>query len=158
MMSEGAPTHIICAVRGGPQSRETVSRAIGLALQHQARLTFLHILDAEFLEYATVAPLSVIYNELVEMGKFAMIILRDRAQRRGVEKVDYIVREGSVQTHLTEFAIETYAEVMVMGRPRRSPGRNAFTAEAFEAFVSEVERRGGIRIIQVVPEIQDQDV
>jgi nucleotide-binding universal stress UspA family protein len=152
-MSEETPRHVICAVRGGPQSRETVSRAIGLALQHRARLTLLHILDAEFLEHATIGPLSVIYNELVEMGKFAMIILRDRAQRRGVEEVDYIVREGSVRTHLTQFAIETQAEVMVMGCPRRSPGRNVYTAEEFEAFVAEVEARGGIKIVQVMPEI-----
>ena len=50
-MSEETPKHIICAVRGGPESRETVTQAINLALEYEARLTFLHVLDAEFLEY-----------------------------------------------------------------------------------------------------------
>ena len=109
-------------MRGGPESRATVTRAIDLALETGARLTFLHVLDAEFLEYATIGPLSVVYHELMEMGTFAMLILVDRAQRRGVDNVDYIVREGNIRSHLREFAIETEAEVMVMGRPTRSPG------------------------------------
>ncbi|MFN2188571.1 MAG: universal stress protein, partial [Candidatus Promineifilaceae bacterium] len=82
-MTRGNPQHIICAVRGGPESRETVTQAINLALQYGARLTFLHVLDAQFLEYATIGPLSVVYNELLEMGKFSMLIISDRAQRRG---------------------------------------------------------------------------
>ncbi|MFQ5421914.1 MAG: universal stress protein, partial [Anaerolineae bacterium] len=83
-MTEQTTRQILCAVRGGPESRATVSKAIALALTHQARLTFFHVLDAEFLNYATIGPLSVIYQELAEMGKFAMLILCDRAKRRGV--------------------------------------------------------------------------
>ena len=43
------PDHIVCAVRGSPQSRATVTRAIDLALEHDARLTFFYAVDAEFL-------------------------------------------------------------------------------------------------------------
>ena len=95
-MTKEKPQHIICAVRGGPESRETVDKAIDLALMHGARLTFLHILDAEFLEYATIGPLSVVYRELNEMGTFTMLILCDRAERRGVERVDYVLPEGNI--------------------------------------------------------------
>jgi nucleotide-binding universal stress UspA family protein len=150
-MTNQRPRHIICAVRGGPESRETVSRAIHLALEAGARLTFFHVMDAEFLEYATVGPLSVVYHELVEMGKFAMLILCDRAQRRGVTQVDYIVREGNIRKQLHQFAVETRAEIMVLGRPTRSPGRNVFKADEFETFVAELEREGNLHIIQVTP-------
>ncbi len=68
-MTDLKPNHIICAVRGGAESRDTVSRAINLALEGNTRLTFLHVMDAEFLQYATIGPLSVVYNELVEMGE-----------------------------------------------------------------------------------------
>ncbi|MFQ5342115.1 MAG: universal stress protein [Anaerolineae bacterium] len=142
---------IVCAVRGGPESRETVTRAVDLALEADARLTFFHAMDAEFLEYATIGPLSVVYHELVEMGKFAMLVLCDRAQRRGVARVDHIVREGNIRTQLRQCAIETSAEVMVVGRPTRSPGRNVFRAGEFEAFVAELERAGGLRVVQVTP-------
>jgi nucleotide-binding universal stress UspA family protein len=150
-MTSTKPGHIICAVRGGPESRETITRAIDLALESQAKLTFFHVLDAEFLEHATIGPLSVVYQELVEMGKFAMVILRDRAQRRGVERVDYDVREGNIRKQLRQFAIETHADRMVMGRPVRSPGSNVFKADEFNDFVDELEREGNLKIIKVSP-------
>lgn len=150
-MTTQTPRHMICAVRGGPESRETVTHAIGLALDSGARLTFFHVLDAEFLAYATVGPLSVVYQQLVEMGTFAMLILCDRAQRRGVAQVDYVVREGNIRKQLRQFAIETRAEVMVMGRPTRSPGRNVFAPDQFAAFVAELEPESGLKIIAVTP-------
>jgi nucleotide-binding universal stress UspA family protein len=150
-MSNRKPGHIICAVRGGPESRDTVSRAIELAIEMGAHLTFFHVLDAEFVAYATVGPLRLVYRELVEMGEFAMLILCDRARRRGVEQVDYIVREGNIRKQLRIFAQETQAEIMVMGQPTRSPGSNIFRLDEFEAFVDELEREGNLRIVKVVP-------
>jgi nucleotide-binding universal stress UspA family protein len=151
-MSEMKPRHIVCAVRGGPESRDTVSQGINLALEYQARLTFLHILDAEFLEYATIGPLSVVYRELNEMATFTMLILADRAIRRGVKLVDYILPEGSIHDELIRYVIETHAEMMVIGRPTRSPGRNVFKIDKFDDFVAELEREGNLAIIKVPAE------
>jgi len=80
--------HIICAVRGQPNGIETVTRAIDLALEHNAKLTFCLIVNAEFLGKAspTFTSLSAAYRQLEDMGKFSMLILCDRAQRRGVMK------------------------------------------------------------------------
>jgi len=150
-MTEVELKQIICAVRGGPESRDTVTHAINLALETGARLTFFHVLDAEFLQYATVGPLSVVYSELAEMAKFAMLIVCDRARRRGVTQVDYILREGSIARQLLQFAVETHAEVLVIGRPTRSPGRNVFRVEELETLTAELERVGQIRVIQVTP-------
>ncbi len=151
-MTERNPRHIICAVRGGPESRETVTQAIDLALEYRARLTFLHVLDAEFLEYATIGPLSVVYHELNEMGTFTMLILTDRAHRRGVEQVDYVMPEGNIRNELTRYANETKAEMMVMGRPTRSPGRNVFKITEFDDFVAELEQEGNLTMIKVPAE------
>jgi nucleotide-binding universal stress UspA family protein len=148
-MAKWNPKHIICAVRGGPESRETVTRAIDLALEYRARLTFLHILDAEFLEYATIGPLSVVYRELNEMGTFTMLILADRAQRRGVEQVDYVLPEGNIRDELIRYANETKAEMMVIGRPTRSPGRNVFKIAEFDDFVAGLEGDGKLKIVKV---------
>jgi nucleotide-binding universal stress UspA family protein len=151
-MSERNPRHIICAVRGGPESRETVTHAIDLALAYEARLTFLHVLDAEFLEYATIGPLSVVYRELNEMGTFTMLILSDRAQRRGVKRVDYVLPEGNIHDELIRYAHETKAELMVMGRPTRSPSRNVFKIAQFDDFVAELEREANLKIIKIPAE------
>jgi len=150
-MNGSQPEHIVCAVRSGPESRATVTRAIDLALEHDAHLTFFHVMDAEFLNHATIGPLSVVYKELVEMGTFTMIILCDRARRRGVKKVDYIVREGNIRKQLESFVIETHAQVMVMGKPTRSPGENVFKLNEMDEFVSELGNMGDIHILHVTP-------
>ena len=151
------PKHIICAVRGGPESRDTITKAINMALEGDAKLTFFHVADAEFLAPATIAPLSVVYHELIEMSKFAMLILCDRAQRRGVTQSDYKVVEGSIRTQLRQFAINTRAEVMVIGRPTRSPGSNVFSPDDFDAFIANLAEESNIEIVQVTPEGQTAD-
>ena len=143
------PRHVVCAVRGGPESRETVTQAINLALESGAKLTFFRVLDAEFLEHATIGPLSVVYSELGELGRFTMLILCDRAKRRGVESVEGIVREGNVRRQLYEFALETHADVLVVGRPTRSPGSNAFKPAEFDDYVAQLERDASLQIIVV---------
>jgi nucleotide-binding universal stress UspA family protein len=144
--------HIVCAVRGSPQSRATITRAIDLALESDARLTFFYVVDAEFQAHAAIgSPLSVIYQELTQMAEFSMLILCDRAQRRGVRQVDYLIREGSVRKHLLQFAAETRADVFVMGWPLRGPGRPIFTLEEFESFAAELERVAHPRLVRVPP-------
>lgn len=141
--------HIVCAVRGGPESRETVTHAVELALETGAKLTFFRVLDAEFLNHATIGPLSVVYAELRELGRFAIQILCDRARRRGVENVDGIVREGNVRRQLGEFAVETHADLLVMGRPTRSPGSNTFKPADFDDYVAQLERDANLQVIVV---------
>jgi nucleotide-binding universal stress UspA family protein len=148
-MSPNEVKQIVCAVRGRLESRATVTRAVDLALEYQAHLTFLHVIDAEFLEYATIAPLSVVYKELTEMARFAMMILCDRAQRRGVSDVNYIVLEGNIRKQLRQFAIDTHADLMVMGAPSPGPGKNVFKQEELNQFIIETEQEGNLGIIQV---------
>ncbi len=149
-MNQQTPPHLLCAVRGGKESRATVTRAIDLALEMDARLVFLHVTDAEFLGQSTIGvPLSVVYRELYEMSEFAMLVLQDRALRRGVKEVGYIIREGNIRNQLRQAAIETHARIMVMGRPVRSPGSNVFKPAEFENFIRELEKEGELRVIAV---------
>jgi nucleotide-binding universal stress UspA family protein len=143
--------HIVCAVRGSPQSRTTVTRAIDLALEHDARLTFLYVADAEFQAQAAIgSPLSVVYQELTQMAEFSMLILCDRAQRRGVREVEYVIRIGNVRKQLLQFVAETRADVFVIGWPLRG-SRPTFTPEEFESFVLELERTVHPLLIRVPP-------
>ncbi len=144
--------HIVCAVRGSPQSRSTVTRAIDLALEHDARLTFFYAADAEFLARTTIrGPLSVIYQELTQMAEFSMLILCDRAQRRGVRQVDYVIREGNVRKQLLEFVAETQANIFVMGWPQHGPVRPTFSEGEFAAFTNELEEVAHPRLVLVAP-------
>lgn len=153
-MASEKQQHIICAVRGGPESRETVTRAIELALAGDARLTFFRVMDAEFLEHATVAPLSIMYRELQNMADFAMRILCDRAERKGVKDVQCLVRTGNIQRQIRQFVTEQHVDLVVMGRPVRSPGSNVFKPAAFDAFVAELQESAGVQITVVTPSLE----
>jgi nucleotide-binding universal stress UspA family protein len=147
--------HIVCAVRGSPQSRETVTHAIDLALETGARLTFFYAVDVEFLARATSrGPLSVVYRELIEMSEFTMLILRDRAERRGVAQVDSVIREGDVRTQLLDLVHEVQPDLLILGWPLRGSGRPRFKPAEFKAFVGELEQEGKGRV-EVVPAPED---
>jgi nucleotide-binding universal stress UspA family protein len=150
-MSENVE-HIVCAVRGSPQSRATVTRAIDLALEHDARLTFFYVADAEFQAQAAIgSPLRVVYQELTQMAEFSMLILCDRAQRRGVKQAGYVIRTGNVRTQLLQMAAETRADMFVMGWPLRGPSRPTFTPDEFESFAAELEQVAHPRLVLVPP-------
>jgi nucleotide-binding universal stress UspA family protein len=150
-MGNTTPKHILCAVRARPRSRETVTRAIDLALESGARLTFAYVVDAEFQAHATIGPLSIVYRELVEMSQFVMLILCDRAQRRGVEQVDYIVREGNVRKQLRQLVAKVQPDVLVIGSPAAGPVRPAFKPAEFDALVAELEQLGHMRVVLAPP-------
>lgn len=98
-MSDRKINQILCGPwRAGKPRNGHLRHRFGAEKRRQA--AFFHALDAEFLNHATIGPLSVVYQELEEMGKFAILILVDRAQRRGVAEVNYAVREGNIRKQL----------------------------------------------------------
>ncbi|MEJ2350626.1 MAG: universal stress protein [Anaerolineales bacterium] len=153
-MNSAKCEHILCAVRGRPESRETATRAIELALEHQARLTFVHVIDAEFLGPAgpTMSPLRAVYRQLRQMGEFAMLILCDRAKRRGVAEVEWVIQEGNVPKRLRQLIQESGADLLVIGHPARGRGKSTFTPEEFREFVAKVEQEDGLEVIEINPE------
>lgn len=157
-MTNEAIKHIICAVHGQPESRKTVTRAIDLALEHDAHLTFCLIIDVEFLGKAapTLTSLQAAYRQIEDMGEFSMLILCDRAQRRGVGNVDYQIRRGNIPEQLRLLASEIDAEVMILGCPIRGMGRSVFTPTEFDSFVEGLEQDTGIHIVQVIHEIGEE--
>jgi K+-sensing histidine kinase KdpD len=57
--------------------------------------------------------------------------------------------EGNIPDQLLRYANETKAEMMVIGRPTRSPGRNVFKIAEFDDFVTELEKEANLAIITV---------
>jgi nucleotide-binding universal stress UspA family protein len=151
-MNSGSVKHLICAVRGQPESRKTVTRAIDIALEHDARLTFCLVIDAKFIGQSapTLTSLQAAYRQLEDLGEFSMLILCDRAQRRGVKQVDYLIRKGNIPKQLRLLAHEVDAELMVLGRPKHGVGQSVFTPAEFDSFVESLEKDPGIQIVQVI--------
>ena len=148
-MSSKSP-YILCLVRGGKESKRTVTQAIDLALEMDAALVFFHVLDAGFLGQSMMGTrIKVVYQSLRDMADFAMDILKDRAERRGVKEVKTLVREGNIAKELKKIAIETQAKILVIGHPIRSPGSNIFKDDELSDFSKELAEVGEIEVLVV---------
>ena len=150
--------HIICAVRGVPKSRETATKAIDLALEYNARLTFVHVTNVEFLGSATPLMTSMrsVQKQVQDLSEFTMVVLCDRAQRRGVQEVNYIVRMGQIFQQLQQILGETQPDILVIGRPiRRTADSSMLIPEELTNFINDVEQNMKIQVVPVDIEITD---
>ena len=140
--------HIVCAARGGKGSQPAVHRAIRLAKAREADLTFLFVIDAEFLRHATLGALSVVYQQLHEMGEFIMATLQAKAEQQGVA-AGYAVREGEVREQIRLYVEENDVDVLVMGRPVQETDAAMFNAGTVSNFAAALERESGVEVVLV---------
>jgi nucleotide-binding universal stress UspA family protein len=145
-MGQQLPKHILCAVRSRPGGEETVDRAIKLALKTGARLTFCQIIDTGFLNRFSSrgSARKVAQKELTDMAEFALSIICDQAEAKGVADVDYILRTGNVRHALLELVNETDADLLVLGRSKPMPGHSAFPDQTRNEFIAQLEATGVI--------------
>lgn len=141
---------ILCAIRGGPQSDLTMALAVELARKHNAQLVILHILDIDFLEFATLGRPSVMLNELRATFEFLLESLTKQAINQGVDVEDLILT-GNLQRQIIETIHQQDAQILVMGSPIKSPGKNAFTKKSFAQFLEEIEAKTEAEVVVTEP-------
>ncbi|MEA3337089.1 MAG: universal stress protein [Chloroflexota bacterium] len=143
--------HIVCAARGGPGSRPAIELSISLAQENDARLTFLYIVDCDFLGHAILASSSIIHQQLREMGEFIMLKLQAEAASLGVE-ADFAIEEGTVREGIRHFVNESGADTVVVGRPAREKTADVFDSDSLVQFSALLEAEIGVRVILVGPD------
>jgi len=128
---------ILCATRGGEASYRTQQAAIALAKEQGNEIVFLYIIDLSFLN-KTAAPIVVnIENELDQMGRFFLLMAKERAIEEGVE-VRTITRKGIVQEEIINAVLDEGATSVVLGRPAGK--QSAFQTSSLDTFAAEIER------------------
>jgi nucleotide-binding universal stress UspA family protein len=141
--------HIVCAARGGRRHQPSVNRAIELACENDARLTFLYVLDVEFLRFTTVGHTEMVFDELDKMGEFMMIRLCEFANESGCVDADYAIRHGKIRQEIMSFLFETRADLLVLGRPQDASEEEAppaFEDEGIVRFADEITQRTGAKV------------
>jgi nucleotide-binding universal stress UspA family protein len=132
---------ILCATRGGEASFRTQNAAIALAKERGDEVAFLYVVDLNFLD-KTAAPIVVdVENEISQMGKFLLLVAKERATDQGVE-ARMISRKGKVREKIKQTAIEIGATLVVLGRPAGET--SAFRLSSLEAYAREIEEETGI--------------
>ena len=97
---------IACATRGGTASRATEDEAIALALEQDAALTFLYIVDAHFAAgLSGKLTLETVEDELRHIGELILEQAIARAKKKGIA-ASGVIREGRVAEEIEGFVAE----------------------------------------------------
>jgi nucleotide-binding universal stress UspA family protein len=141
---------IVCAIRGGPYSQATINKAISLAKETGLQITFLYIVNLDFLARSTSLRTHTINKEMEEMGEFILLTACSQAAEKGVSAVS-VVRHGQVGEEIVKLCNELGARYLVIGHPQLDEDeRNVFSHTRLTNFAGLVEEQTGA--VVVMPE------
>jgi len=140
---------IVCAIRGGPHSEPTISRAISLAQETGLPLYFLYVVNLDFLSYTSSSRTHTISQEMRDMGEFILLSAQSRAQQAGIP-AQGIVRQGNVSAEIAAVCRQVEADYLVLGRPHFHKGDTVFTEELLAQFILLIEEQ--VRVPVVMPD------
>ena len=139
-------TRILCAVRGGPESEQTIAYAVSLAEKQEARLVFLYVVNLELVPSSSSARAESIADELSRMGEFVLLMAQAKAATEGVA-ADLFVRRGNIPEQIIVACQEMRVETLIMGQSRQGNSESFFDSAAQDEFVKRLEGECGARVI-----------
>ena len=112
--------HILVPTDLSPRSKNAIKKAIQIAHQFNSRITILNVHE-EFMDKDEMEMLRVSVNEI--QAKFREIALEAKSEIKSMLaklhtediKIEIILREGTPSKEILTFAIETDADLIVMG-------------------------------------------
>jgi nucleotide-binding universal stress UspA family protein len=119
-----------------------------MALQREADLIFLYIVDPSFAGAMDEAMAVTLSDELQRLGKCLLQIAEGRAIVHGVT-AQLALREGELQPTIEAFIREVGASALVIGSPQSGPEPQAFDEGRLRAFVQGIEQATGTEVVVV---------
>lgn len=115
--------NILVAVDGSKQARRAAVAAIEIAGRFDARLTVISVaaerstqIDAELRRFMEVEHLDRLPDEAIDAARARLLEhVKDHARKKGLTKVESVLRTGRPARAIVEFARETGADLIVMG-------------------------------------------
>ncbi len=145
---------IVCAIRGGPDSRPTIIRAIALAKETDLQLYFLYVVNLDFLSHTSSSRIHTISREMNQMGEFILLSAQEMALAKGVS-AEGIIRQGAVREEIIDLSKELEANYIVLGLPRGQREEDIFTREQLSNFIQRIENESGAKVALV--EVPDDE-
>lgn len=137
---------ILCATRGGETSYINQQAAISLAKERGDSIVFLYVIDLHFLDKMASPIVVDVESELEQMGRFFLLMAKERALEQGVES-DTVIKKGAVREEIINTAIEIRADTVVLGTP--AGRRSAFQLASLREFMAEIQEITGSETILV---------
>ncbi|MGD8624362.1 MAG: universal stress protein [Anaerolineae bacterium] len=140
---------IVCAIRGGPGSQDTIARAIAQAQETGLPLYFLYVVNLDFLSHTSSSRIHTISHEMHQMGEFILLAAQAKAADQGVQ-AEGVVRHGNVGDEIVEMCHELDADYLVLGWPKvqeEGEEESLFTQELLHNFIKDTEEQTGAKVI-----------
>lgn len=137
---------IVCAIRGGPDSRATITTAISLALKVGQPLYFLYVVNLDFLSRTSSTRVHTISKEMQQMGEFILLAAQASAKEHSIA-AEGIVRQGNVSQEIVNLCHELSASYLVLGQPRLQREESIFSQDRLVEFVEQAEMQTGAKVI-----------
>jgi len=138
-MASKKTSGIVCAIRGGIESKVTVTQAITLAQETGLPLHFLCVVNHDLLPAASGDGADVFSKQMHQMGRSVLEAAKAWAGTQGIRSQG-IVRHGNVADEVTGVCRDIGADYLVLGRPRAQERENVFTSELFAQFIEKAGR------------------
>jgi len=139
---------IVCATRGGEASHRTQERAIALARERNAELTFLCIVDASFAGPLNERLAAALDDELRRLGRSLLHIAEARAQEQGV-LVQTVCMSGPVRKNIQAYLHQVDASALVIGQSRPNVMNQALGLGDADDFAETLRQATSVEIVVV---------
>ncbi|MGD9100862.1 MAG: universal stress protein [Anaerolineae bacterium] len=139
---------IVCATRGGGASHRTQERAIALAKEQSAELTFLCIVDANFAGALSEKLAAALEDELRRLGRSLLHIAEVRAQEQGVS-AQTVCMFGPVQENIKAYLQHVNASTLVIGQSRPNTINQVFCPDCVDDFAEMLRQSTSVEVIVV---------
>lgn len=137
-------SRILCAVRGGLESRATISQAIGLARTTGLPVHFVYVLNEELVPQTSSDRARAVVGQVQQMGESVLAAARALANSHGVLAYRS-ARQGNVEDEIASACRELGAEYLVLNRPRE--GKDGRGSPISAQFAERIRKQAGTEIV-----------
>jgi len=137
---------ILCAIRGGPSSQPTISKAVQLAQDTGEIIHFIYVVNLDFLTHSSSSKTNHISQEISEIGEFILLSAQEQATQEGVDS-EGIIREGRVVDEIITYCQEQNPHYVILGQPEEEGEFNLLSLERLQAFAERIKESCGAQVI-----------
>lgn len=135
---------IICAVRGGLESRATIARAIGLARRTGLPVHFVYVLNEELVLRIGSDRARAVAHPVQQMGESVLFAAQALANLQGV-LARGSARQGNVEDEIASACRELGADYLVLNRPQE--GKDGRSSPISAQFAERLRKQAGTEIV-----------
>jgi nucleotide-binding universal stress UspA family protein len=139
---------IVCAIRGGPDSKPTIDRSIALAGETGLPIYFLYVVNLDFFTHTARSRVHTVAKEMHEMGEFILLTAQAKADAQGV-RAEGVVRHGQVIDEIISLCQEISADYVILGEPRGREGIDNLAHEHLTQIGERITKESGARVVLV---------